>query len=71
MMIVLSKKNTKNNYFIQVKILFSVVEFGNSVTFGRNSRFDVILTLITIIEHVFLRKLFRYESRVDTEVSKH
>ena len=65
------RKNTKNNYFIQVKLLFSAVEFSNRVTFWRNSRFDVILTSITIIKHVFLRKLFCYESRVDIEVSKH
>ena len=62
------QKNTNNNYFIQIKLLFSAVEFSNSVTFWRNSRFDVILTSI---KHVFLRKLFCYESRVDIEVSKH
>ena len=36
------QKNTKNNYFIQVKPLFSVVEFSNTVTFWWNSRFYVI-----------------------------
>ena len=35
------QKNTKNNYFNQVKSLFSVVEFSNIVTFWRNARFDV------------------------------
>ena len=36
------QKNTKNNYFIQVKPPFSVVEFSSTVTFWRNARFDVI-----------------------------
>ena len=65
------QKNTKNNYFIQVKPLFSVVEFWNTVIFWRNARFDVILTSVTIIKQVFLCKLFYYESLVDIEVSKH
>ena len=65
------QKNTKNNYFIQVKPPFSVVEFSNTVTFWRNARFDVILTSVTIIKQGFLRKLFCYESLVDIEVSKH
>ena len=65
------QKNTKNNYFIQVKLLFSVVKFSNTVIFCRNARFDVILTSVTIIKQDFLRKLFCYESLVDIEVSKH
>ena len=65
------QKNTKNNYFIQVKPFFLVVEFSNTVIFWRNTRFDVILTSITIIKQVFLRKLFYYESLLDIEVSKH
>ena len=65
------QKNTKNNLFIQVKPLFSVVEFSNTVTFWRNARFNAILTSVTIIKLGFLRKLFCYESLVDIEVSKH
>ena len=52
-------------------IVISVVEFSYTVTFWRNARFDVILTSVTIIKQVFLRKLFCYESLVDIEVSKH
>ena len=37
---------------------FLVVEFSNTVTFRRNARFDVILTSVTIIKQVFLRKFF-------------
>ena len=62
------KKHTKNNYFIQVKPLLLVVEFGNTVTFDS---FDVIFTSVTIIKHVFLRKLFYFGSLVDKEISKH
>ena len=65
------QKNTQNNCFIQVKPPFLVVEASNTVTFWRNAHFDVILTSITIIKQVFLRKLFCYESLVDIEVSKH
>ena len=65
------QKNTKNNYFIQVKPLFSVVKFSNTVIFCRNARFDVIFMSVTIIKQDFLRKLFCYESLVDIEVSKH
>ena len=65
------QKNTKNNLFIQVKPLFLVVEFSNTVTFWRNARFNVILTSVTIIKLGFLRKLFCNESLVDIEVSKH
>ena len=54
----LRQKNTKNNYFIQVKPPFSVVEFSNTVTFWRNARFDVILTSVTIIKQGFLRNYF-------------
>ena len=65
------QQNTKNNYFIQVKPLFWVVEFSNTVTFWRNAHFDVILTSVTTIKQIFLDKLFCYESLVDIEVSKH
>ena len=67
----LRQKNPKNNYFIQVKSLFSVVEFGNTVTFWRNALFDVIFTSVKIIKQGFLHKLFCYESLVDIKVSKH
>ena len=63
------QKNTKNNYFIQVNLLFSVVEISNTV--WRNAHFDVILTSVTIIKQIFLCKLSCYESLVDIEVSKH
>ena len=65
------RKTPKNNLFIQVKPLFLVVEFSNTVTFIRNARFNVILTSVTIIKLGFLRKLFCNESLVDIEVSKH
>ena len=65
------QKNTQNILFIQVKPLFSVVEFSNTVTFWRNARFNVILTSVTIIKLGFLCKLLCYESLVDIEVSKH
>ena len=65
------QKNTKSNLFIQVKPLFSVVEFSNTVTFWWNACFNVILTSVTIIKLDFLRKLFCNESLVDIEVSKH
>ena len=64
------RKTPKNNCFIQVNP-FLVVEFSNTATFWRNARFDVIITSVTIIKQVFLRKLFCYESLVDIEVSKH
>ena len=70
MVIVVTEKHQKQ-LFIQVKPLFSVVKFSNTVIFCRNARFDVILTSVTIIKQDFLRKLFCYESLVDIEVSKH
>ena len=70
-MVIIVAENIINNLFIQVKPLFSVVEFSNTVTFWRNARFNVILTSITIIKLGFLRKLFCNESLVDIEVSKH
>ena len=70
MVIVVTEKHQKQ-LFIQVKPLFSVVESSNTVIFWRNARFDVILTSVTIIKQVFLRKLFYCESLVDIEVSKH
>ena len=41
------------------------------VTILAASYSSVILTSVTIIKQVFLRKLFCYESLVDIEVSKH
>ena len=61
----------QNNCFIQVKSPFWVVEVSSTVTFWRNAQFDVILTSVTIIKQVSLRKLFCYESLVDIELSKH
>ena len=70
MVIVVTEKHQKQ-FINQVKPLFSVVEFGNTVTFLRNARFNVILTSVTVIKLGFLRKLFYNESLVDIEVSKH
>ena len=70
MVIVVTGKH-QNNDFIQVTLFFGVVELSSTVTFLRNARFDVILTSVTIIRQVFLRKLFCYESLVDIEVSNH
>ena len=67
MVIVVTEKHPKQ-LFYSSKIPFSVVEVSNTVTFLRNARFDVILTSVTIIKQVFLRKLFFYESLVDIEV---
>ena len=65
------QKNTKNNLLIQVKPLFLVVEYSNTVIFWRNVHFNVILTSFTIMKLGFLCKLFCNESLVDIEVSKH
>ena len=70
MVIVVTEKQQKQLFYSN-KTPFSVVEFSYTVTFRRNARFDVILTSVTIIKQVFLRKLFCYESLVDIEVSKH
>ena len=64
-MVIVVTENTQSKCFIQVKSLFSVVEVSNTVTFLRNARFDAILTSVTIIKLVYLRKLFCYESLVD------
>ena len=64
------RKNTKNNYCIQVNPLFSVVEISYTVTVWRNARFDVILTSVTIIKQIFLRKVSCYKSLVDIETKK-
>ena len=65
------QRNTNNNSIIQLKPTFLVVEVSNTVTFWRNAHFDVILTSVTVIRHVFLPKFFYYESLLDIEVSKH
>ena len=70
MVIVVTEKRPKQ-LFYSSKPLFSVVELSNIVFFSRNTRFDVILTSVTIIKQVFLLKLFCYESLVEIEVSKH
>ena len=70
MMIIVTEKHQKQ-LFIQVNPLFSVVEISNTVSILKNARFDVILTSVTIIKQVFLRKLSCCESLVYIEVSKH
>ena len=70
MVIVVTEKHQKQLFFSS-KPPFSVVEISNTVTVLRNARFDVILTLVTIVKQFFLRKLSCYESLVDIEVSKH
>ena len=55
--------------FYSSKTPFLVVEFSYTVTFGRNARLDAILTSVLIIKHIFLHKLFCYESQFDIEVS--
>ena len=62
-------KHQKELFYL-TKTPFLVVEFSNTVSFWRYVRFDVILTSVTIIKQVFLRKLFCYESLVDIDVSK-
>ena len=57
-MVIVVTENTKNNCFIQEQAPFLVVEVSNAVIFGRNARFDVILTSDTIIEQDFFRELF-------------
>ena len=64
------RKNTKSYYFIHLKPLILVVEYSYTVTFWRNARFEVILTSVTKIKQVCLRKWFCYKSLVDIEVSK-
>ena len=71
MVIVETGKHQKQLFYLIVKSPFLVVGISNTVTFLRKARFDVILTSLTIIEQVFLRKLFCYESLGDIEVSKH
>ena len=66
-MVIVVTENTKNNCFIEVKSLKLVT----LLIFEKKARFDVILTSVTIIKQVFLRKLFCYESLVDIELSKH
>ena len=70
-MVIFVTENTQNSCFIQVKSPFSDVEVSNAVIFLRNTRYDVILAPVTIIEQVFLPKLFCYGSLFDIEVSKH
>ena len=69
MVIIVTEKHQKQ-LFYSIKTPFSVVEFTNTVIFRRNARFDVILTSVTIIKQIFLRKLFYYESLADIEICK-
>ena len=73
MVIVVTEKHPKQLFYFSKPHPppLSVIEFSNTVTHGRNARFDVILTSVTIIKQGFLRKLFCYESLVHKEVSKH
>ena len=48
-----------------------MVELSKNVTFGRNARFDVILTSVIIIKLDFLCKSFCNKSHVGSEISKH
>ena len=54
----------------RAEYLLALCSLLSTCTFGRNARFDVILTSVTIINHVFPWKLFCFESLVDIEVSK-
>ena len=65
MVILVTEKHPKQ-LFYSSKIPLLV-----TVTLWRNARFDVILTSVTIIKQGFIRKLFCYESLVNTDVSKH
>ena len=69
-MVIVVTENTKNNCFIQLKSPFCSLKLVTLLLFYRNARFDVILTSVTIIKQIFLRKLFCYESYVDIEISK-
>ena len=63
------QKNTKNNYFILVKPLFSVVEFSITVTFWRNMYSFWRYIIVSYNNQTgFPCKLFYYESLVDKEV---
>ena len=57
MVIVVTEKH-QNNYFIQVKPLLLVVDSATPLLFEKMLILDVILTSVTIIKDVFLRKLF-------------
>ena len=52
MVIVVTEKHQKLLLY-SGKIPFLVVEFINTVTFGRNARFDIILTSVSIIKQMF------------------
>ena len=61
MVIVVTEKHQKQ-LFYSSKHPFWVLEISNTATLWRNARFDVILTSVTIIKQIFLRKLSCYES---------
>ena len=60
-----------------VKYLFVIVfclvlwYISGWITVWKNARFDVILTSVTVIKQIFIRKLACYESLVDIDVSKY
>ena len=52
MVIVVTEKHQKLLFYSR-KNPFLDVEFSDTVTFGRNARFDVILTSVSIIKQIF------------------
>ena len=68
-MIVVIEKHQKQLFYSNKNHLL-VVEFSKNVTFGRNARFDVILTSKIIIKLDFLCKSFCNKSSVGSETSK-
>ena len=70
MVIIVTEKH-QTQLFSSSKPPFLVVEFNNTVTVLRNSRFDVILTSVTYIKQIFLRELSCYVLFVDIDVSNH
>ena len=71
MVIVVTEKHQKQLFYSNKIPFFWSLNLATPLLFLRNARFDYILTSVTIIKQVFLRKLFCYESLVDIEVSKH
>ena len=70
-MFIVVTENHQKQLFYSSKTPFPVVEFSYIVTFKEMLGFDGIITSVTLIKQVFLRKLSCYESLVDIEVSKH
>ena len=66
------QKITKNlNYIIQVKPIFWLLNSVTLLLFKEMLGFDGIITSVTIMKQVVLRKLSCFESLFDIEVSKH